>query len=272
MGGQLSHLTLGGKLATSFLNVSVDNGLALVQLNRPPVNALDRSLVKELTETVRELSDDVSSRVVIISSALKVIYSAGADIKEMVTMEHSECRDFVGLGQGLCDAIEASPKPMIAVTEGTCVGGGFELMMACDFKIAGRMSTFGSPEVDLGIIPGWGGTQRLSRIIGPTRAMELLVTGELVSADEAMSLGLLTKVVDQDTALKVTIGFCQKLMTKSPLAITAIKMSVRNGLKVPLKEGFEIEKDWYAKVFSSDKTKETVRRFTGTKKTNLETN
>lgn len=259
-------------MRTSFLNVSVNNGLALVQLNRPPVNALDRSLVIQLTETVRSLGDDASSRVVIISSQVKGIFSAGADIKEMSRMERSGCPEFLELGQGLCDAIEASPKPVIAAIEGVCVGGGFELMMACDFKIAGQTSSFGSPEVDLGVIPGWGGTQRLSRIIGPTKAMELLMTGRSISVNEAMSLGLLTKVVDRDTALRTALEICQKLTDKSPLAITAIKMSVRNGAKVSLDAGLEIEKNWYTTAFSSDKAKEAISGFLKKNKNKDETN
>jgi enoyl-CoA hydratase len=259
-------------LATSILKISVNNNIALVQLNRPPVNALDRSSVIQLTETFRSLSDDSSSLIVVISSEINGIFSAGADIKEMSKIDRSDCREFLELGQGLCDAIEASRKPVIAAIEGVCVGGGFELMMACDFKIAGQTSTFGSPEVDLGVIPGWGGTQRLSRIIGSTKAMELLMTGRPISADEAMSLGLLTKVVDRGTALRTTLEFCENLTEKSPAAITAIKMSVRNGGKVSLGAGLEIEKNWYTTAFSSDKAKEAISRFLKKNKNEGETN
>lgn len=245
----------------ALVSLEVTGGVAVVSLERPPVNAMSRVLMEEFKACLLRAERDPSVRVIIVRSKLDGIFSAGADIHELQGLDPEGCASFIELGQRLFARLGEIPKPIVAAINGVCVGGGLELSMACDLRLAGESARFGQPEVNLGLISGWGGTQRLPRLVGKTRASEMLLVGEQISAAQALTIGLVNRVVPDDSLLAEAMALGQKLLAKSPVALAKIKETIERGLSLTLTEGLQVEAGCYVEAYTSEDAKEGIRAF-----------
>ena len=232
-----------------------------VYLNRPDkLNAINETLINELRTTLDDAIKDKEVRVIVISGRGKA-FSAGADISQFKTLTPLTAWEFAKKGRELMDYIESLPKPTIAMINGYALGGGLELAMACDIRIASEDAQLGLPEINLGIYPGFGGTQRLIRLIGKGRALELMLTGDRISAKDAERFGLVNKVVPAQELEKATREFALKLAEKPPVSITLIKLLVNQGLDLPILAGLNMESLGWGVIFGTDDAKEGVNAF-----------
>ena len=244
------------------VKVSVEDRIALVTIDHRPVNALNRQTLRELGDVVEGLRAEPSVKAVILTGAGSLAFVAGADIKEVSQIgSPAEARDMAVLGQTVLLKLQRLRKPVIAAINGVCLGGGLELAMACHLRISGDRARFGQPEVSLGIIPGWGGTQRLPRLIGKTKAAEWILTGEIYSAQEAHRLGLVNQVVPQDQVLKAAKDLARKIAAKGGVAITQALWAMEEGVDLPLEQGLEKEAEAFHRVSESDDSREGVKAF-----------
>jgi enoyl-CoA hydratase len=233
--------------------------LAIVTLNRPPqLNALSYGLVKDLSLAMQELDRDDDVRVIIVTGGEKV-FAAGADIKEM--SERGPFDEKLRERLAYRDQINKISKPVIAAVSGFALGGGCELAMSCDIIIASETARFGQPEVNIGIIPGSGGTQRLTHVIGKHRAMELVLTGDFISAAEAERLGLVNRVVPVELLMDEAKSMAKKIAAKPVLAIRAAKEAVLKSANTPLDEGLEFERKSFYLLFASEDRTEGMKAF-----------
>ena len=247
--------------AMEYENVIVekDATIAVVRLNRPQaLNALSYGLVKDLSLAMQALDEDDEIRVMIVTGSEKV-FAAGADIKEMATLGPFDPPVLQRLAYR--DRINEVSKPVIAAVSGFALGGGCELAMSCDIIIASESARFGQPEVNLGIIPGSGGTQRLTHLLGKHRAMELILTGDFLSAVDAERLGLVNRVVPVELLLEEAINVARKIAAKPMLAIRAAKQAVLKAANAPLDEGLDFERKSFHLLLSSEDRKEAMRAF-----------
>ena len=245
---------------TSLLLEVADN-IGIVTINRPGfLNTLNAVTVYELDQMVDELAKNEKVKVVIITGKDKA-FVAGADITEMQSMTAIEARSWGQLGQAVFNKIENLPKPVIAAVNGFALGGGCELAMACDIRIASDKAKFGQPEVALGIIPGFGGTQRLPILVGKGRAKEILFTGEIIDALEAYRIGLVNKVVSPDELMSAAIVMAHKIISRAPLAVQGCKMAVNMGLNSDLEFGVAYEAEVFGLCFSTIDQKEGMLAF-----------
>jgi len=237
--------------------------VALVTINRPDKrNALDGATRARLLDILDELQANPEVRVVVLTGAGDKAFVAGADISEFEG--RSPIDQFrVMSGRTIFDAMEAFPKPVIAALNGFTLGGGCELAMACDIRLAADTAKLGQPEVNLGIIPGGGGTQRLPRLVGTGAAYKLLYSGELIGADEALRIGLVDEVVPAAGLRARALALAESIAQKSPVALQLIKEAVRASLRVPLDEGLRQEKALFGLAFSSEDKTEGVAAFLG---------
>lgn len=244
------------------IELAIEDGVATITLNRPEVlNAINWDLVRELEEAVNQVRKDDTVRVVVITGAGEKAFAAGADIHELKEMNAVEVLDFVQQVQRIYNRIERMPKPIIAAVNGYALGGGLELMMACDIVYASERAKLGLPEINLGIIPGAGGTQRLPRLIGGKRAKELLFTGEMIDAQEALRIGLVNKVIPHDQLRSEVKKLCEKIKAKSPVALRAAKEAVEEGYDLDLVKGLAIEAKAIAICFSTEDSKEGLTAY-----------
>ncbi len=245
----------------SYVNITTRGGITILALNRPPVNALSRALLEELTATLEHLASDSTVRVVILASALPH-FSAGADLQEMKALASpKDVQTFITVGQKACNTLESIPQPVIAAVEGVAMGGGCELALACDLRVAGQSARFGQTEVNLGIVPGWGGSQRLPRLIGRGMGTELLLTGEAVTADRALALGLVNRVAPAGQALAEAQRMAEALLAKPPLSLKWIKQEVHQGLEQPLTKGLDMEAELFLQARASQDAQEGIQAF-----------
>jgi enoyl-CoA hydratase len=236
--------------------------VATVTVNRPAaLNALDAATLSALVATFTSLALEPAVRCVILTGAGDKAFVAGADIKAMAGMTPAEARALSGLAHGLGDLLEDLHAPVIAAVNGFALGGGCELALACDFIYASRAARFGQPEVNLGVIPGLGGTQRLVRRVGLARARELLYTGVIIDADEALRLGLANAVLDPAELMPRVWAVAEAIASRAPLAVAAAKRAVRHGSDLPLSAGLELESQLFAGLFGTDDQKEGMRAF-----------
>ena len=239
--------------------VEREGPVAIVTLNRPQqLNALAYGLVKELTLALESLDQDAEVRAIILTGGEKV-FAAGADIKEMV-----EATPFDERLKGrlvLRDRINKISKPVIAAVAGYALGGGCELAMSCDIILAAETARFGQPEINLGTIPGTGGTQRLPRTVGKYRAMEMVLTGDPIHAAEAHALGLVSRVVPVELLMEEAKGIAEKIAAKPPLAVRAAKEAVLKAFNTSLDEGLEFERKSFYLLFASEDRKEGMKAF-----------
>lgn len=242
-----------------FLEVAKEAPIATVALNRPKqLNALSSALVKELTEAMEALDLDPEVRAIILTGGEQV-FAAGADIKEMA--EATPFDDRIRTRMVFRDRFNRISKPVIAAVSGYALGGGCELAMSCDIVVASESARFGQPEVNLGIIPGSGGTQRLTRTVGKYRAMEIILTGEFLKANEAHQLGLVNKVVPAELLLEEAKALAKKIAAKPPLAIRLAKEAILKSFNTSLDEGLEFERKSLYLLFASEDKKEGVKAF-----------
>ncbi|BDG61061.1 enoyl-CoA hydratase-related protein [Caldinitratiruptor microaerophilus] len=238
-----------------------EDGYAVVTLDHPPVNALNAPLLTELEAVVAELEGDESVRAVIIHGAGEKAFAAGADITEFPRLSPDQAESLSRRGQAIFDRLSALPKPVIAAVHGYALGGGCELAMACDIRIAAESARLGQPEINLGILPGYGGTQRLPRLVGPSRALLMCLTGDPVSAAEALRIGLVDLVVPDAELLPRARELAAKLAGKAPVAARLIKRAVYGGLATTLAEGTALEARLFAEVFATADAREGVQAF-----------
>ncbi len=239
-----------------------DGGIAIITLNRPKaLNALNYDTLMEIHQSFNDLAVDESVSVVILTGAGEKAFVAGADISQMKELDSVQARKFGVMGQKVFKTIEDFSRPVIAAVNGFALGGGCELAMACDIRVASENAKFGQPEVNLGVIPGFGGTQRLPRLIGKGRAYELLFTGDIIDAGEAHRIGLVNKVVEQERLLDVCREMAAKISSKGPLAVSLCKEAVNNGLEMDLDRACQYEMALFGLCFASDEQKEGMRAF-----------
>lgn len=248
-------------MSSAYLTLASEGGVAVITMARPPVNAMNGEFVEQLSATLDRCEADPSVGAIVIVSGLTTVFSGGADIREMEEMDEAGCRDFVRRGQGLMDRMESLPKPIIAAIGGACVGGGCELAMACDLRVAGSSAGFGQPEVNLGLLPGWGGSQRLPRLIGKARGTELLMLGETISAQTALELGLVNRLVPDEEVLPAAMGLARQLLGQSTSALASIKRAVQEGMRTTLEEALKVEARRYHEAFQSPDAREGIRAF-----------
>jgi enoyl-CoA hydratase len=235
--------------------------VALLTINRPDkLNALNIKTRQEGAEALEELREDAGVRVVVITGAGDKSFVAGADIGEFAGRTAITQRD-VMTGRSLFTAVDTFPKPVVAMINGFCLGGGCELAMSCDLRIASEKARFGQPEINLGIIPGGGGTQRLTRLVGESKAMELILTGEMIDAQTALSLGLVNRVVPHEELEAKTMELANLIAAKSPVALRMAKEAVKTAARSTLDEGLRREIDLFALCFSSEDKDEGVSAF-----------
>jgi enoyl-CoA hydratase len=239
-----------------------DDGIAVVTVNRPKVlNALNMATLGELHRTMAALGQDREIRCIILTGAGEKSFVAGADINELAEQSPTGGREHARLGQAVFDTIEGLGKPVIAAINGYALGGGCELAMACTIRLAADSARLGQPEINLGMIPGYGGTQRLARIAGKGRALELLLTGDQVSAAEAYRLGLVNRVVAAGELMAEARKLAATIAAKAPLAVRYILEAVHRGVNLPLGEAQGLEAALFGLVASTDDMREGARAF-----------
>lgn len=246
----------------------LEEHVAILRLNRPQVlNALNLPLMDELVRHLKELQDDHQVRAIILTGNSKA-FAAGADIGEMAELTLAEIKmknQFL-----VWDHIPRFTKPLIAAVQGYALGGGCELAMSCDMVIAGEGAIFGQPEINLGLIPGAGGTQRLTKILGKARAMAFLLTGEPIPARLAYEWGLVTKVVPDELVMTEALRLAKKISSKSPIAITLIKEAVYKALDTPTQVGMDFERNAFYMCFGTEDSREGMRAFLEKRKPNFQ--
>ena len=249
---------------SDFKNLLVENagGIAVVTIQRPTaLNALNLATLSELDTAFAALANDKSIRVVIVTGGGAKAFVAGADITEMQAMSPAQARAFAKFGQHVFACLEALPQPVIAAVNGFALGGGCELAMACDIRIAAENARFGQPEVGLGITPGFGGTQRLPRLVGEGRAKELLFTADVIDAAEALRIGLVNKVVPVGQALEAATAMAKKIMTRSPVAVAYSKTAVREGQNASFDSAVAYEAEVFGLCFADAEQREGMTAF-----------
>jgi enoyl-CoA hydratase len=236
--------------------------ICLVTIDRPAaLNAIDVATMRELADVFEGFSQDPALRAVIVTGAGDKAFVAGADVQALAGMSEDDARAFSELGHRVGDRIESLAVPVIAAVNGYALGGGCELALACDFIYASDTARFGQPEVKLGAIPGFGGTQRLMRRVGIARARELLFTGETIDAGEALRIGLCNRVFEGTRLLQEARRTANAIAAAAPLAVAHVKRAVRGGADRPLSEAHQIETELFAGLFSTADLREGMRAF-----------
>jgi enoyl-CoA hydratase len=238
------------------------NGIAHVTVNRPAVrNALNAQTVRELKTAFEMVKSDDEVRVAILTGSGDKAFVAGADINELATQTPVNGRDYGLAGQAVFNYIEQLGKPVIAAINGYALGGGCELAMACTFRIASENASLGQPEVKLGIIPGYGGSQRLPRLVGKGMALQILLTGEMIPASEALRIGLVNQVVPQSELMPTAESIARKIMANGPLAVRLCLEAVNQGVEMTQDEGQFLEATLFGLTCATDDMKEGTRAF-----------
>ncbi len=250
-----------------YVKVSVENRIAVLTIDHPPANAFNEQTIEDLASAFDEVSANVDVKTIIITGAGQFTFVAGADIneiKEQIDLGRAGKevkRDLIVKGQGLFTRIEQSTKPVIAAINAICLGGGLELAMACHIRIASDTARLGQPEVSLGLLPGWGGTARLPRLIGRGKAIELILTGDMITAQEAARLGLVNKVVPSGQVVKTALDLAKKITSKSAMAAGAILRAINHGMEVSLLDALKLEEDEFVELCGTYDAHEGVSAF-----------
>lgn len=256
---------------TQYIKLTTDNGIATVTIDRQPaLNALNAEVLSELTTTFKALAEAGSAKVVLLTGAGDKAFVAGADIAAMQKMTPTEADKFIKLGQGCMTLIANSPMPVIAVVNGFALGGGCELALACDWIMASTKAVFGLPEVSLGLYPGFGGTQRLPRLVGYARAMELICTGRRLKADEALAWGIANQVVAPEELTATATKMAQHICANSQYAIRQAKKSIRDGMNVTLDASMDVERRGFTGLFDHPDRVEGLTAFLEKRKANFQ--
>ncbi|MEM3577287.1 MAG: enoyl-CoA hydratase-related protein [Candidatus Bathyarchaeia archaeon] len=242
-------------------------GVATITLNRPEaLNAFSKEVVEEVLNALEDAKADENVRVVILTGAGEKAFSAGADIKAMKGMNALKARELSLMGEKLCLALENLEKPVIAAMNGYALGGGLEVAMACDIRIASENARMGQTEINIGLIPGWGGTQRLTRLVGATKAKELIFTGKMIDAKTAEQIGLVNMVVPQNNFREAVRQFALELAQKAPVALKVAKALINKGAEASLDVALALEREGFGVVASTEDLQEGVSAFTEKRK------
>ncbi|HTT72670.1 MAG TPA: enoyl-CoA hydratase/isomerase family protein [Thermoplasmata archaeon] len=223
----------------------------VLTIDHPPVNVLSHDVLDALARRLEEAEADPAVRVVVLASAAQKAFAAGANIREMASMGPDEARIHGARGQSITRRIERLPLPVVAAVHGVCLGGGCEIVTACDLVIASEDAVFGQPEINLGIVPGWGGTRRLPGRIGPARARRWVLLGENVPAADARAAGLVDRVVPRDQLLPTALAVADQLAAKPPLALAAAKYALNYAIDARIDEGLAYERELWAHLFGT---------------------
>jgi enoyl-CoA hydratase len=246
----------------SFILCERAEAIAILRLNRSDKrNALSRQMIEELSQNFKRLKGDEELRAVILTAAGDVAFCSGSDISELAELSRAEAIEVSAIGQKLCEQIEAFPVPVIAAVNGIAAGGGCELALACHLRVASSEATFSLPETKIGMIPAYGGTQRLARETGPGRALEIMLTGKAITAEEALAIGLVNRVVSAAGLLVEANSVANEIVRLAPLAIRACLKAVTLGLQLSLEEGLALETELFSSLFATDDAREGTRAF-----------
>ncbi len=238
---------------------TLENGVSVIRLNRPKVrNALNTELREQMAEIFIKLNDDPKTKAIVLTGGGKV-FAAGADINDFLTAKTVDV--YLRHSERYWDAITNCRKPIIAAVNGYALGGGCELAMHADIIVAGKSAKFGQPEIKIGLMPGAGGTQRLFRVIGKHKAMKLILTGDMISADEADQMGLVSEVVEDEATIKRAIEIAEQLAGYSPIALTQIKEVANLGIDMPLQAALALERKAFQILFDTEDQKEGAKAF-----------
>ncbi|MGA2482319.1 MAG: enoyl-CoA hydratase-related protein [Candidatus Acidiferrales bacterium] len=238
------------------------NGIGWITFNRPKVlNALSRRTLEELRDALVDIRDDDSVRVVILTGGSEKAFVAGADITELAQRTATDGKEFSLFGHGVVHLLETLGKPSIAAINGFALGGGCELALACSIRLASKTAKFGQPEVKLGIIPGYGGSQRLARLCGKGMAHELCLTGEMISAEEAERIGLVNRVYEPGELLSAAEAMARKIIEKAPLAVKYTMEAIERGAEMPQEEGLFLEATLFGLACATEDMREGTRAF-----------
>ena len=240
------------------LTEPLSDGVLVIRLNNPPMNALSRALLEQLRDAARAAGDDESVKAVVVAGGEKA-FAAGADISEFGGQDAA--RVIARAFRDAFDAVAAIPRPVIAAIRGYALGGGLELACACDLRVAAESARVGQPEILLGIIPGAGGTQRLTRLIGPARAKDLVWSGRQVRADEALAIGIVDRVVPSDEVEHAALHWAAELRKGAVVAMGLAKRAIDQGLGMPLADGLDLERDAFVEVFGTEDADTGVKSF-----------
>ncbi len=243
------------------LTTSLENGILLITINRPDkLNALNKDVLDELNRAIDVINKDANVKAAIITGSGSKAFVAGADISEFSGLSKEEGMQLARRGQDIFFKIENAVKPIVAAVNGFALGGGCELAMSCHFRVASENAKFGQPEVNLGLIPGYGGTQRMVQLIGKGRAMELLLSGKMITAAEAKEWGLVNEVTTPETLVDKTKEILNLILTKAPLAVTSCIKAV-NAAWNEKQDGFAVEIEEFGKCFTTEDVKEGTAAF-----------
>lgn len=251
------------------LLVTVEDGIGIMQINRPKaLNAVNAKLLEEAIVALTELENNPEVKAIIVTGGEKV-FAAGADIKGFMNYTPIQARDFIDKVHLVMNKLEDNHKPVVAAICGFALGGGTELTLACDVRVAAENATFGLPEVNLGILPGGGGTQRLSRIVGIGRAKELILTGDFIDGKRAYEIGLVNYVVPADQVMETAKKVAKKLAKKPPLAIRLAKSCINQSMNADIKTGLRLEQEAFSLLFGTEDQKECMAAFAENRKANI---
>jgi len=259
-----NELNLGVEQEIKLENVLLEkeDGIAVLTINRPKaLNALNKDTLLDIKTAVENVRDDENVNVLIITGAGDKAFVAGADITYMLEMKAMEGREFGQLGSSVFRLIETLDKPVIAAINGFCLGGGCELAMACDFRICSEKAKFGQPEVGLGVTPGFGGTQRLPRLVGEGMAKQLLYTGDVIDASEALRIGLVNYLVESEDLMNYVRQIARKIASRGQISVRLCKAAVDAGMQVDIDRALAIEADIFGLCFATDEQKEGMKAF-----------
>jgi enoyl-CoA hydratase len=248
----------------TYENILVERtgAIGVLRINRPTVlNALNRQTLSEIEDFAHQFHSDPDLGVLVITGAGDKSFISGADINELAVLGPAAAEDISRFGQRVVLALERSPKPVIAAINGYAFGGGCELALACHMRLASDNAVLGLPEVSLGIIPGYGGTQRLPRLVGTGRALEIMLTGRRVKADEAERIGLVNRVIPQAQLMDETMKLAQAILKNGPLAVSAVLEAVTMGLDLPMDAGLRIESGRFGVLAASEDMHEGLNAF-----------
>jgi enoyl-CoA hydratase len=234
-----------------------DNGVELITLNRPPMNAMSAELLTEIADTAERLATDADLKAVVITGNPKV-FAAGADISQVLSDDRPKQ---IAAFRRACDSLTRIPRPVIAAISGFALGGGLEVALACDMRIASESARVGVPEIQLGVFPGAGGTQRLTRVIGAAKTKELIWTGRHVKADEALALGLVDQVVPVDGYLEAALDYAGSLAGGAVVAMGLSKLAIDEGFDLPLSDALDVELKYFNRVMETEDAKAGLTSF-----------
>ena len=253
-----------------FIKTELKDNLCILTVDREEaLNAMNPTVLNELYDNIGSSINDKNIRAIIITGSGEKAFIAGADIKLMEKLDKKGGKKFGELGQKVANIIEESPKPVIAAINGFALGGGCEIALACHLRFASKNAKFGQPEVKLGLIPGWGGTQRLPKIIGKGNAIELIIGGHIIDSNEALRIGLVNKVFEQDRLLDETISFAKIVTDNGPFAVSQSLKCINYSSNYSLKEGLKKEVEQFSDLFGSQETKEGLKAFVEKRKANF---